>query len=88
VPAGAPLAADTSAEAERRQIEIWRSLSTIQIAELIAGASEAARQLALAGLRARYPNASPRELVMRLCRLTVGSELATKAYPELEHLDP
>lgn len=84
--AGAILARDTDASAERCQIDTWRRLSTIEIARLVAGATRAARTLALAGLRARYPQASPRELTIRLAVITLGPALARRVYPELEHL--
>ena len=58
------------------------------IAESAGGATRAARALALAGLRARYPAASERELVVRFAELTLGSELARRVYPELAALDP
>ena len=86
VNAGAILSRDTDAVAERRQIEIWRRLSTIEIAQLVGGATRAARTLALAGLRARYPHASARELTIRLAAITLGPVLARRVYPELEHL--
>lgn len=86
-PRGAVLSRDTDAEAEARQIEAWRRMSSIQIAELITGASRAARALALAGLRARHPAASERELLIRLAALTLGRDLARRVYPELDRLD-
>lgn len=84
--AGAILSRDTNAAAERRQIETWRRLSTIEIGQLVAGATRAARTLALAGLRARYPQASARELTIRLAAITLGPALARRVYPELERL--
>jgi len=83
----AVLSRDTDLEAEERQVETWRKLSSIQIAALITGASRAARSLAIAGLRARHPDASDREIVVRLAALTLGRELARRAYPELDRLD-
>jgi hypothetical protein len=80
------LAADTSIDAEERQIRIWREMSTVQRLALVNDTSRAARTLALAGLRERYPQASHGELIARLARLTVGEALACKAYPELAHL--
>jgi hypothetical protein len=83
----AVLSGDTDLEAEERQVETWRKLSSIQIAAIVTGASRAARALAIAGLRARYPDASDREIVVRLAALTLGRELARRAYPELDRLD-
>jgi hypothetical protein len=78
---------DTSVAAEARQIEIWRSLSTVEIAQIVAGASRAIRTLALAGLRARFPAASEHELTVRLAVVTIGRELAQKVYPEVSTLE-
>jgi hypothetical protein len=49
--------------------------------------SAAVRQLAMAGVRQRYPAASSREQFLRLAQVTLGNELARKAYPEIEALD-
>lgn len=78
---------DTSVSAEARQIEIWRSLSTVEIAQLVNGASCAIRTLALAGLRARFPAASEHELTVRLAVVTIGRELAQQVYPEASTLE-
>jgi hypothetical protein len=82
------LSKDTSWSAEQSQVQIWRGLTTVQLAELIAGASNAARTLAIAGLRDRYPAASDRELIVRYAALTLGLPLARQVYPELDHLEP
>lgn len=79
----AVLSRDTTAEAERRQVETWRRMSTVEIAQVIDGACEAARALACAGLRERHPGASGRMLVALYAEMTLGPELARKAYPEL-----
>jgi hypothetical protein len=82
------LARDTDAAVEARQIAVWRQMSPAEIAALVAGASRAVRALALAGLRARHHAASERELVARFAALTMGRDLARRAYPELDRLDP
>jgi hypothetical protein len=84
----APSDDDTSRRAEASQFEIWRALTTEQIAGLIVGASNAARTLAIAGLRDRYPAATDRELVVRYAALTLGWRLARRVYPELDRLGP
>lgn len=81
------LSADNDFEIEARQVRIWRSLSTVEIAALVNGASRAARAFALAGLRQRHPSASERELVARLAVITLGAPLARRVYPELAQLD-
>ena len=43
------------------------------------------RQVTLAGLRQRFPSATPEELRRRLATILLGAELATKVYgPEPE----
>jgi len=66
------------------QLAIWRSLSATEIAQIVVGASRAARELALAGLRHRHPELSESQLVAAYAELTLGAELARRAYPELE----
>jgi hypothetical protein len=83
----APLAPDTSPDIEQLQVEGWRAMSPAQKARLITGLSQAARTMALAGIRHRYPAASPREHFLRLAILTLGVELATSAYPEIRDLN-
>ena len=84
----AVLTNDTSRSAEQSQVEIWRTLTTVQTAGLITGASNAVRTLAIAGLRQRYPTASDRELTVRYAALTLGLPLAKRVYPELDRLEP
>ena len=51
--------------------------------EIVEDANRTARLLALTGLQARFPEASEKELHLRLFHLLHGSELATKAYGPL-----
>jgi hypothetical protein len=83
-----PLSRDTSPDVEQRQIEAWREMSVAEKAALITGLSAAARAMALAGIRHRFPAASPREHFLRLAIVTLGLELARSAYPEIDFLDP
>jgi hypothetical protein len=50
---------------------------------LIAGASSAARALAMAGLRDREPDLPDRALVPRFACLTLGPAVARRVYPDL-----
>ena len=71
---------DTSPETERvlfmklREMPPWRKI------DMVAQLNQMVRELALAGLRKRYPQASPEELRRRLADLVLGPELAEKAY--------
>jgi hypothetical protein len=55
----------------------------------VSGLTNAVYELARAGIRQRYPDASPREQFLRLARITLGPELARNAYPDAARLaDP
>ena len=77
------LSADTTRHAERLQVIAWRSMSSVQRAQLVAGAARTVRAIALAGLRQRHPGASESEIVARLALLTLGPSLARRVYPQL-----
>jgi hypothetical protein len=81
------LSRDTTRQAERIQVRAWRSMSSIDLARLVAGATRAVRTLAFSGLRERYPTASEQQLVALYAELTLGRDLARRVYPELERLD-
>lgn len=55
-------------------------------AALIIGTTQAAFDMALAGLAARHPGASPDELWLRRAILLHGPELAARAYPDILRL--
>jgi hypothetical protein len=56
-------------------------------AAVISGLTGAAFELARAGIRHRYPHASPREQFLRLAIVSLGPELARQAYPEIASLE-
>jgi hypothetical protein len=72
----APLNADTDGQIERLQIEAWRRMTPAEKAAIVTGLTEAAIDLALAGIRDRYPDATPREQFLRLAIVRLGSDLA------------
>lgn len=77
-----PLALDTSPEVERRQIQAWRVMSAAEKAATVTGLTRAARALSEAGVRHRHPNASPREIFLRMAVVVLGADLARRAYPD------
>ena len=77
------LSPDTDPEAERVQIEIFRRMPAWRKIQLVDEANQLARQLALAGLRQRHPEAGPEELRRRLMGLFLGEEMATEVYGPL-----
>lgn len=80
-------AEDTPADVEARQVDGWRRMTDREKAAVITGLTGASFAMALAGLRQRHPDRSPREHLLRLAVITHGRELATKAYPEILELD-
>ena len=81
------LSLDTSPEIERLQVERWRRMSAAEKAAIVSGLTQAAYELALAGVRHRHPHASPREQFLHLAIVTLGPDLARKAYPEIATTD-
>jgi hypothetical protein len=75
---------DTDPEAERVLLEILRSSSPARKIAMAAEGWDCTRELALAGLRARHPGASERELFRRFVELVLGAALAALAYGPLE----
>lgn len=78
--------ADTSPEALRLQVLLWRRMSPAETVTIVGGISVAVRELALAGVRMRHPHASDRECALRLAIITLGPELACKVYPDASSL--
>ena len=81
------LSADTSSEIDRLQIEQWQQMSAAQKGAVVSGLTQAVYDLARAGVRHRYPTASPHEQFLRLAIVTLGLDLARKAYPDIDTLD-
>ncbi len=71
---------DTAPEAEAVLFKLLRETPGWRKLEMMEDLNQAARQLALIGLRRRHPNASPEELKRRLAVMFLGEELATKVY--------
>jgi hypothetical protein len=76
------LSRDTSPVAERRQIEAWRQMSSVEKAALVTRATEDVMSLALAGIRQRHPDASERECFLRLAELRLGPALVRTVYAD------
>jgi hypothetical protein len=71
---------DTSKAAERVLFELARKAPAWRKLELIGEMRRTVCELALSGLRERYPLASPKELRRRLAEILLGRELALRAY--------
>jgi hypothetical protein len=77
-----PLTLDTPPDVERRQIDGWRRMSAVEKAAAITGLSGAAYAMTCAGVRDRHPDASPREIFLRVALILLGPELTMHAYPD------
>jgi hypothetical protein len=75
---------DTSAAVEQQQIDAWRTMSAAHKAALVTGLTLAAYTMTEAGVRQRYPGASPREHFLRVGVIVLGPELARLAYPDAD----
>lgn len=78
---------DTPPEIERLLVEGWRRMPPAEKLRLVFQMSRTTRELALAGVRQRYPAASPREHFLRLAVVVLGDDLARRVYPDIETLD-
>jgi hypothetical protein len=76
------LSGDTSPDVEARQVEAWRRMSPADRLRLVSEASRAVIELSQAGIRRRYPQASEREVFLRLAAIRLGVEIARRVYPE------
>ena len=85
-PRPARLSGDTSRTMEARQIARWRAMTADEKFAAAGAASAAVRELAMAGLRARYPEAGERELFLRYAFLTIGPDATTRIYPDARAL--
>ena len=80
------LASDTSLEAERAQVELWRRMSPLEKIRAVTEIGRAVQHLSLAGIRLRHPDASDQECMLRLAVLKLGRQLACLVYPETTRL--
>lgn len=71
---------DTSPEAEAVLFGLWRETPGWRKWEMMEALNRSARELALAGLRCRHPQATSDELRRRLADLLLGPELAAEVY--------
>ncbi len=71
---------DTSAEIERRQIEAWRAMNSAQKLAIVSQLTLAAEELACAGIRERHPNATQREIELRLGALRLDRDTMIRVF--------
>lgn len=71
---------DTTPEAREVQLRLLRRLSIAERAQRVSDLTLTANMLALEGLRARHPDATERELFLRLAVARLGPDLVERAY--------
>ena len=71
---------DTNPAIETRMIDGYRAMSPARKLEIVCDLSRAVRELALADIRRRHPDADDRELMLRLASRTVDPELLRRAF--------
>ena len=71
---------DTSPEAWRVLLDIYRRMSPDEKLQRTFDLSEFVRSASEAGIRSQYPGASDREVFLRLTERTLGPELFRKVY--------
>jgi len=71
---------DTSAETERRQIEAWREMNAAQKLAIVSQLALAAEEMARAGIRERHPNATGREIELRLGALRLDRDTMIRVF--------
>lgn len=74
---------DTLPETERVLFAMLRDMPAWRKLDLVAQLNQTVRELALSGLRERYPQSDESEVRRRLADLVLGPELAEKAYGPL-----
>jgi len=76
---------DTHPKMEALQIELLRQAPPWRKMEMLVSLNTAAQELAMAGLRRRYPQAGAAEVRRRLADLILGDDLARKVYGDAEY---
>ena len=74
---------DTSPEAWRILVELYRNMSPKQRLERALELSDFLRSFCESGIRSQYPQASEREVFLRLTERTLGPDLFRKVYGDV-----
>ena len=75
---------DTTPEAWRVQLEIFRRMSALQRLEMALELSDTVRDLAIAGVQHRHPDYSPDQVRQAVLRLMQGKEVFSMVYPGVD----
>ena len=75
-----PQSLDTSEKIDRLQFARYREMSVDEKLKIVADLNAMVQNIAFAGMRERYPNASDDEVWLRLASLRLGRETVRKVY--------
>jgi hypothetical protein len=76
---------DTSKESEKVLVELYRAMPSARKGTLVFSACRTGRQLALAGLKSRFPDATPRQIWHLWARQHLGQTLYEQVYGTAGH---
>lgn len=83
-----PHSPDTSLDAHRAQVEVWRRLGPEGRLNLAVSMSEELFELTRAGIAARHPEYSASDVRFAELRRRLGDDLFTRAFPTAPMLAP
>jgi len=81
-------ALDTTIEAERIQIEIFRKMKAEQRLKMAISLTQTDRKLLMAGVRKRHPEYNENQIGLAVIRLTLGANLFSTVYPQAKDILP
>ena len=79
---------DTSPEAERIQLDIFRRMGPDKRLESAIRLAQTSRELLREGVRLRHPEYREQEIKLAVIRLSLGESLFLRAYPQAETILP
>lgn len=79
---------DTSPEAYKIQLEIFRAMTPEQRLQLAIDLAQTCRKLLFEGVHQRHPEYKAEDIKLAVIRLQIGGELFCKAYPHARHILP
>lgn len=82
------MARDTSEEAARVQLEVYRRMTPAERLRVGLELTQMSRDLLAQGIRSRHPHYSDSQVRWALIRAWIGRDLFARAYPNGPHLDP
>jgi hypothetical protein len=80
--------ADTSADAQRAQDEVYRKLGPQGRIRIMFQLNDMVRAIAIAGIRRRHPDYDDEQVKLAFARLTLGDDLVRAAWPDRALVDP